>query len=433
MFLSKIVSSSVLTGLFMVFAAQGQTLNTLHAFSKNELGYQPLTGVLVGSNGAVYGTTLFGGASNIGVLYGLVPPTSPGGAWTESVLHSFSKQVGDAQPSGPPLFGPDGALYGLTYESVYQLKPSGGSGKRVETVLKVFTGLNGDAQNATGALVFGSDHSLLGTACAGGPAPYPNGIVFRLSPPAAPGATWTETVLYAFSGYLGDGICPQGGLVIARDGTLYGVTKYGGLYAGTAFQLSPPAAPGEPWGESILYEFGSQPGDAGLPNGVVLGPNGVLYGTTMGNTNSRYCSNGCGSVFQLSPPTAPGGAWTETILHTFTGDPGNDGTTPTSPPVLGPGGVLYGTANAGGGSVGPDGGTGTIWELIPPSSPGEPWTYTTLYVFTGGLTGAFPNAVTFGPDGNLYGTTTFGGGVSGNQVHNQGTVFQFVLPPAPVR
>jgi uncharacterized repeat protein (TIGR03803 family) len=171
-----------------------------------------------------------------------------------------------------------------------------------------------------------------------------------------------------------------------------------------------------------LYEFGSQPRDSGAPNGVLLGANGVLYGTAIGTTDIYECQNGCGTVFQLSPPAAPGGSWTETTLHTFTGIfNSGDGNQPNSTPVLGPGGVLYGTTASGGTNN-----QGTIYEMLPPSAPGGPWTEVVLYSFTGGANGIQPTGVTLGPDGNLYGTTVIGG-ISKDGATNQGTVFQLVL------
>ena len=58
---------------------------------------------------------------------------------------------------------------------------------------------------------------------------------------------------------------------------------------------------------------------------VVLGPNGVLYGTG----SYSGVANASGVVFQLTPPAQSGGAWTETVLHTFPAFKG-DGTTPDS-------------------------------------------------------------------------------------------------------
>jgi uncharacterized repeat protein (TIGR03803 family) len=93
--------------------------------------------------------------------------------------------------------------------------------------------------------------------------------------------------------------------------------------------------------------------------------------------------------------------------------------------VLGPGGVLYGTTNTGGTSA--TGVAGIIYEMVPPSSAGGAWTEVILYSFPpanpGGYPaeGAFPNAVSLGADGNLYGTTEEGG------AYDQGTVFQLVL------
>jgi len=82
--------------------------------------------------------------------------------------------------------------------------------------------------------------------------------------------------------------------------------------------------------------------------------NGVLYGTTSGGGSA-----GCGTVFKLAPPTAPGGTWTETILHSFT-DQNGDGATPVAALALSSTGVLYGTTSAGGTA-----GKGTVFAIVP--------------------------------------------------------------------
>jgi uncharacterized repeat protein (TIGR03803 family) len=75
-----------------------------------------------------------------------------------------------------------------------------------------------------------------------------SGIVYHLSPPAVGGTTWTETVIWSFPGYTGDGSFPSGGLIMDGAGNLYGNTQNGGdSSAGAIFQLSPPqGVDGEP-------------------------------------------------------------------------------------------------------------------------------------------------------------------------------------------
>jgi len=90
-----------------------------------------------------------------------------------------------------------------------------------------------------------------------------------------------------------------------------------------------------------------------VPNAVVIGPGGVLYGTT----HEGGASN-AGIVFSLRPPATEGGAWTETVLHTFTG--GNDGGGPLGGLAFGPGNALYGTTYSGGSSN-----QGTVFALTP--------------------------------------------------------------------
>src|SRR5579862_555226 len=104
--------------------------------------------------------------------------------------------------------------------------------------------------------------------------------------------------------------------------------------------------------------------------GVVMGPNGALYGT--GKTNT---------VFALTPPATPGDAWPETVLHTFTGLNG-DGLAPYACPIRGRSGSLYGTTQEGGTL-----GFGIVYQLIPPATQGGAWTENVIYTFTGGTDG----------------------------------------------
>lgn len=69
--------------------------------------------------------------------------------------------------------------------------------------------------------------------------------------------------------------------------------------------------------------------------------------------------NGCGIVFELTPPSSPGGAWTERVLHAFSGQNG-DGAIPEAGLVLSSTGILYGTTTAGGTA-----GRGTVFAVEP--------------------------------------------------------------------
>jgi uncharacterized repeat protein (TIGR03803 family) len=141
----------------------------------------------------------------------------------------------------------------------------------------------------------------------------------------------------------------------------------------------------------------------------------VLYGATSGGGTSGY-----GTVFSLTPPASPGGAWTESVLYSFKGSP-SDGTNPNlDGVVIGTGGVLYG-ATVTGGTVHPScgiPGCGVAFQLTPPASPGGVWTETVLHDFTSGSDGVSPNGLVIGSGGMLYGTTYGGGGALG-----WGTVF----------
>jgi uncharacterized repeat protein (TIGR03803 family) len=250
-----------------------------------------------------------------------------------------------------------------------------------------------------------------------------------------------EKVLYSFHGN-SDGATPAGGVVFDPQGNLYGATSGGGsgscagfFQCGTVYQLSPPTQKGGAWTETVLYNFqGSQSGDGASPaGGLVIDKSGNLYGTTgYGGTGDCVLlgtKEGCGTVFELSPPKMKGGAWTETVLYSFKGD--KDGYVPNGDLVFDSAGNLYGATTFGGGK-----GTtcnplyqycGTVFELSPPQQKGGKWTERVLHSFAGGTDGANPNGgLVLGSDGTVYGSASSGGnqGCKTSYSVGCGTIFE---------
>jgi len=250
------------------------------------------------------------------------------------------------------------------------------------------------------------------------------GLVFELMPNGKVG--WTEKILYEFGPDSNDGIYPNGGLVFDTAGNLYGLTSGGGQQGctsdglcGTVFKLTP-TAHGR-WIKQVLHYFDANGKDGNDPTaGLVMDAHGNLYGTTYyGGTGSCSDGNGvgCGTVFELSPPTRKGGKWTETILYSFQNN-ATDGIWPDATLLLDASGNLYGE-NWGGGS----GGNGTVFELVRKKGT---WTERILHSFSG-KDGVNPGAgLVFDADGDLYSTTSSGGtgGCSIGGYPGCGTVFK---------
>jgi hypothetical protein len=168
---------------------------------------------------------------------------------------------------------------------------------------------------------------------------------------------------------------------------------------------------------TTIWSFTGNNGDGEYPfpeGQLPFDSNGAIYGTTAGGGTGYN-----GTVFQLVPPTVQGGAWTENVLYRFAG--GADGRQPSMGVVFDQARNLFGTTQFGGNAQACGGGCGTIFELSPPSEPGGPWTHTVLYTFQGGFDGQYPGEVLFGSNGSLYGTTISGGtpGVLCLQLQNQ--------------
>lgn len=412
-------------GVFIFPAARAQTpptLTTLYAFQAKD---DSPTGRVLGAGSALYGTTL-------ATVFTLDPPASAGGAWTETALQNVELPTGIA-------FGPKGEIYGMTIEgggapacpngcgTVFALTPPASPGRPwAKHVLYTFTG-DGDGAFPTGAPVIGRDGTLYGTTQYGGAVAGCSGIVpgcgtvFALTPPASPGGPWTETLPYIFRGG-GDGYNPGGGLVIDENGNLYGTTPFGGEYLkGAVFELIPPVSAGGAWTKAVIYSFTGKDGDGYQPSsGLVAGKDGGLYGATaLGGIADG------GMVFALYPP-ASAGAWTERVLYRFEVQ-GGLLPVPNGDLAIGKGGAIFGTT-AHGGIFAPlcSDGCGLVFGLYPPSAGGA-WTAKVLYTFGGGSDGAGPlGGLAIGPEGGLYGATAYGGDLSCKPPIGCGTAFQLV-------
>jgi uncharacterized repeat protein (TIGR03803 family) len=289
---------------------------------------QPLAGLIEDSAGNLYGTTLGGGTNNDGTIYMLAPPSQGGGSWTETVLYSFGASSTDGMvPYAGLVRDSAGNLYGTTAGggtgsggggTAFKLAPpSQAGGSWTETVLYNFCSATNcaDGYLPIAGLIQDAAGNLYGTTLYGGANPgadpygYGGGTVFKLTPPAQAGGSWTETTLYNFcsAATCADGSSPQGGLIQDAAGNLYSTTVFGGANpnislsggygGGTVFKLTSPASSGGSWTETVLYNFcaatnctdGFSPYDALIQDAA-----GNLYGTAY--VGGTY---GDGTAFKL--------------------------------------------------------------------------------------------------------------------------------------
>jgi uncharacterized repeat protein (TIGR03803 family) len=318
-------------------------LTVLHKFtSTGGDGAGPFYGNLaMDAAGNLYGTTIEGGdtALNNGLGLGVAFKIDTSG--NETVLHTFTGPDGES-PNGL-VMDSAGTLYGtatfggsIISGTVFKMDTSGN-----ETLLHSFPSSPTDGQAPYAAPIIGPGGSLYGTTQAGGS--YNSGTVFKVD------TSGGESVLYSFNNSGGDGTHPRASLVMDAAGNLYGTTYDGGDFTcGTVFKLNTSGT------ETALHSFTNSSGDGGNPSaGLIIGPDGYLYGTT--TTGGEH---GYGTVFKMDT------SLNETVLYSFTG--GDDGAYPTSSLLMDAAGNLYGTASAGGTD-----GYGTVFELSTTTTSGQ--------------------------------------------------------------
>ncbi len=200
-----------------------------------------------------------------------------------------------------------------------------------------------------------------------------------------PAVSQTYTVIHNFTRIGDDGASPYGGPTLDASGNLYGTTYAGGTFgAGNVYRLSPS---GSSWEYKSLYSFASANWMGTGLAGTLAIYHGALYGTTEGG---GYL----GTAFTVFPS---GNCLRESVAHSF--GHGNDGNEPIGGIVVDKAGNLYGTTLLGGVN-----GNGTVYQIT--RSKGE----RVIYSFTGGVNAVNPaSAVTLDAEGNIYGTTSFGG------------------------
>ncbi len=338
---------------------------TIYTFHGARDGGNPEAGLLLGTDGVLYGTADRGGGAkrNSGTIYSFTPPATAGGNWTRQVLYRFTGGDDGGYPLGLTM-DQQGNLYGYALTSKNGL-----------------------------------------------------GLVFRLKKPATEGKHWLFRTLYQFQGGT-DGEYPNG-LAVQPDGTLIGATSHGGTGpcrfpgdsspagCGTVFQLSPGAHAAAPWSETVLYRFAGRP-DGALPNGAPVLIDGALWGVAVQGGNGSCIDSGsgdlvgCGVVYKLTQD-APG-SWSASVQYSFLG--GANGWGPIAGVAADRNGALYGVT-AFGGDTGTSFGNGVVYQLVP--SGGDGLTQNVIHTFKGSTDGRGPQGgVIVTSAGKVYGTTEFG-------------------------
>ena len=280
------------------------TYAVLYVFSGSGDGAVPAPGPLeIDSSGVLYGTTNSGGPgtciggifSGCGAVFSLAPPTTAGGPWTETVLTTASTLLSNAGVSG--ILFSSGVLYAAAYNSgdeatglIFSISLPSPGGAWTESALYSFT--NNERPSGSLALGNGLIYGAASSGTADAPVVQPQDEVYSLTPPATSGHAWTKTTLYnpPFD------TLPPNSLTFS-GGVLYGIILPQTCACGTLYSLTPPDASsgaGGMWTPVTLHDFTGGADGGNVNGGLVVGSDGTIYGTAQAGG-----SGGVGTVFSL--------------------------------------------------------------------------------------------------------------------------------------
>lgn len=340
-FLRNALLCTAMTLAFVLPAeAKGKTLVTLDGANGEDVFASPIEA----SDGNLYGTTVNGGADGEGAIFRLTPKGK------YKVLYSFCAQSGCSDGANGEWLteGADGNFYGQTYSggsanagAIFEITPKG----KFTPLYSWCSQTNcTDGANPQSAFVQTSDGTFWGTTIGGGT--NNKGTVFTFVPGKAPAILYS----FCSQSGCTDGSNPFTGLVLASDGNFYGVTAEGGTNGdncglngygcGTVFRITPKGA------LTTLYTFCKRAGckDGGIPQGqLIQAKDGDLYGTTDVGGVKQYGGSGQGTVFKISLK----GKFT-TLYRFCPGSSCSDGIDPTAGVIQGADGAFYGTTQLGG-------------------------------------------------------------------------------------
>lgn len=363
-------------------------LKTLATFDGDN-GANPQAGLIADNSGNVYGTTTGGGFAGAGTAFEVVT-----GSGSPTTLAAFDGLDGNdpasslvADSSGD-LFGTTASIDGFSDDgTVYEIAAGSGA------VTSLVTFDDDDGSTPSGGLAIDGSGDVFGAASGGA---NNDGTVFEVV-----AGSGTITDLASFDGSNGEN--PQGNLLMDGSGDLFGTTQGGGSDGGgTVYEVV--AGSGN---VTTLANFDGTDGSAPTA-GVIMDSAGDVFGTT-----SSGGANGDGTVFEVVA-----GSGTVTTLATFNK---TNGAAPEAGLIEDSSGNLFGTTKSGGTSD-----DGTVFEVAAGSG-----TVSDLVSFDGSDGQQPLGAVIADSSGDLYGTTSNGGGSN-----NDGTVFELVrsnvvVPIAP--
>jgi len=371
-------------GVLFVFDPETDTYNKIIDFDETILGSNPHGSLTEASNGKLYGMTQYGGSDSQGILFEYDPVAN---VCTNKL--NFAGSTNGRAPIGSLMTASNGKLYGMTQYGgstnngvLFDFDPNSG----IYNKILDFMITTSTGTGPQGSLMKASDGMLYGLALGGG-ANY-SGVLFQYDP-----ITGIYTNKFDFDGVL-HGSNPSGTLVEATNGLLYGITLYGGTSnMGVLFEYDPETNTCTKKIDFVGAANGS------YPNGsLMLADNDKLYGMTQQGGTSNY-----GVLFEYYPLT-------NTFVKKVNFDGVVNGRNPYGSLIQKSDGFLYGMTSFGGGL-----GLGVLFRYNPSVN-----SFDALVNFSGTTMGSNPyGSLVLASNGSLYGLTSQGG------VNSLGVLFEY--------